>query len=68
MTHGTKDDFHERDQCKKALDQMRFQHEVLSEIHDLSDPRSKTPLQDMQMIRSKAQVALCAAKKSGLLP
>jgi hypothetical protein len=54
-------------ECKKALDQMRFQHEVLAEIHELTDPRSKTPLQDMQMIRIKSAVALRAEAQSGML-
>lgn len=67
MTQCAKEDCQERDQCKKALDQMRFQHEVLAEIHELTDPRSKTSLQDMQMIRIKAAVALRAAAQSGLL-
>jgi len=52
----------------RLMDLAKFQREVLLEVMELSDPRAKTPLQDMQMIRSKVQVALCAAKKSGLLP
>ena len=52
---------------KRLVDQLRFQHEVLAEIHELTDPKSKTPLQDLQMIRIKAQVALRAAVQSGLL-
>ena len=52
---------------ERLLDQLRFQHEVLAEIHELTDPKSKTPLQDLQMIRIKAQVALRAAAQSGLL-
>lgn len=52
---------------KRLVDQLRFQHEVLAEIHELTDPKSKTPLQDLQMIRIKAQVALRAAAQSGLL-
>lgn len=51
----------------RLLDQLRFQHEVLAEIHELTDPESKTPLQDLQLIRIKAQVALRAAAKSWLL-
>lgn len=51
----------------RLVDQLRFQHEVLAEVHELTDPKSKTPLQDLQMIRIKAQVALRAAAKSGLL-
>ena len=52
---------------KRLVDQLRFQHEVLAEVHELTDPKSKTPLQDLQMIRIKAQVALRAAAQSGLL-
>ena len=51
----------------RLIDQMRFQHEVLAEIHELTDEKSKTPLQDRQIIRIKAQVALRQAAKSGLL-
>jgi len=40
---------------------------VLAEIHELADEKSKTPLQDRQLIRIKAQVALRQAAKSGLL-
>jgi len=52
---------------KRLVDQLRFQHEVLAEIHELSDPKSKTPLQDRKMIRIKADVALRQAAQSGLL-
>ena len=51
----------------RLVDQLRFQHAVLAEIHELSDPKSKTPLQDRDLIRIKSQVALRAASKSGLL-
>ena len=54
-------------QSAKLLDQLRFQHEVLAEIFELSDPRSTTPHQNMQMIHGKALVAIRAAAKSGLL-
>ena len=64
----TKDTCAERDMALRLMDLAKFQREVLLEVMELSDPRAKTPLQDMQMIRSKVQVALCAAKKSGLLP
>ncbi len=53
---------------KRLIDQLRFQHEVLAEIHELADQKSKTPLQDRDLIRIKSQVALRAAAKSGLLP
>lgn len=52
---------------KRLVDQLRFQHEVLAEIHELSDPQSKTPLQGRDLIRIKSQVALRAASQSGLL-
>ncbi len=51
----------------RLIDQLRFQNEVLAEIHELSDQKSKTPLQDRELIRIKSQVALRAAAKSGLL-
>lgn len=63
----TKDNCPDRDKAALLRDQARFQHEVLTEIHKLTDPRSKVPFQDMQMIRIKSAVAIQAAKKSGLL-
>ena len=53
--------------ARRLLDQVRFLSEVLGDIHDLTEPRSKTPLLDMQMIRVKASVAILAIEKSGLL-
>lgn len=53
--------------ARRLLDQVRFLLEVLEEIHELTEPRSKTPLQDMQMIRIKTKVAIRALEKSGLL-
>lgn len=52
----------------RLLDQVRFQHEVLAEIQELTDSNSELPQMDLQMIRIKAQVALQAAANSGLLP
>jgi len=52
---------------KRLVDQLRFQHEVLAQIHEFAEPKSKTPLRDLEMIRIKAQVAMRAASKSGLL-
>jgi hypothetical protein len=46
---------------------LRFQHEVLAEIHELTGAESKHPLTDRDLIRVKAQVALRQAAKSGLL-
>ena len=54
-------------QSAKLLDQLRFQHEVLAEIFELSDPWATTPHQNMQMIHGKALVAIRAAAMSGLL-
>lgn len=53
--------------ARRLLDQLRFQHEVLAEIYDLTDPASRTPLADRDICRIKAAVALKAATKSGLL-
>ncbi|MBP8789529.1 MAG: hypothetical protein KBH41_19105 [Azonexus sp.] len=53
---------------KRLIDQLRFQHEVLAEIHELADEKSKTPLNNLGLIRVKAQVALRVAAQSGLLP
>ena len=52
---------------KRLIDQLRFQHEVLAEIHELTGAESKHPLTDRDLIRVKAQVALRQAAKSGLL-
>ncbi len=53
--------------ARRLLDQLRFQFEVLAEIYDLSDPASKTPLHDRDLIRIKSAVAIRQAEKSGLL-
>ncbi len=53
--------------ARRLLDQLRFHHEVLAEIYDLTDPASRTPLADRDICRIKAAVALKAATKSGLL-
>lgn len=52
---------------KQLEGQLQFQHEVLEKICELVDEKSQTPLQNMGMIRIKAEVALRAATKSGLL-
>jgi hypothetical protein len=67
MTQCEKEYCQEREQGKKILDQARFQHEVLAEIHELTGAESKHPLTDRDLVRVKAQVALRAASKSGLL-
>lgn len=53
--------------ARRLLDQVRFLREVIGEINELTEPRSKTPLLDMQMIRVKTKVAIRAIEKSGLL-
>ncbi len=53
---------------KRLVDQLRFLHTVLADVHDLADEKSKTPLQNMGLIRIKTQVALRAVAQSGLLP
>lgn len=52
---------------KRMESQLRFQHEVMAEIHELTGAESKHPLTDRDLIRVKAQVALRQAAKSGLL-
>jgi hypothetical protein len=52
---------------KRLMDQLRFLHTVLSDVHDLADEKSKTPLNNLGLIRIKAQVALRQAAQSGLL-
>ena len=52
---------------KRLMDQLRFLHTVLADVHDLADEKSKTPLQNMGLIRIKTQVALRAVAQSGLL-
>lgn len=52
----------------QLLDLARYQHAVLAEIQELSDPRNTVPFESMQLIRVKATAALKAAAKAGLLP
>ena len=49
---------------KRMEAQLRFQHEVLAEIHEMAKIAS---FANSEMIRTKAQVALRQAAKSGLL-
>ncbi len=51
----------------QILQQLRFMHTVIAEVHDLADEASKTPLNNLGLIRVKAQVALRVAAQSGLL-
>lgn len=52
---------------KRMEMQLRFQHEVLAEIHTLTDFKHDNWRMVVDLIRVKAQVALRAASKSGLL-
>ena len=52
----------------QILQQLRFMHTVIAEVHDLADEKSKTPLNNLGLIRVKAHVALRVAAQSGLLP
>jgi len=56
-----------RDALIKRMEaQLRFQHEVLAEIHTLADKACDVSTTAL-LIRTKAQVALRQAAKSGLL-
>ena len=57
-----------KDYAYRLLAHVLFLNEVILQIHELSDPRSKVPTQDMQMIRFKAAVAIRQTHKSGLIP
>ena len=52
----------------QILQQLRFMHTVIAEVHDLADENSVAPLNNIGLIRIKAQVALRVAAQSGLLP
>ena len=52
-------------QAHKLLDQVRFLVEVLAEIRELTEPAR--PADCLSLIRIKAQVAIRAIEKSGLL-
>ncbi len=51
----------------QLLQQLRFMHTVIAEVHELADEKSKTPLNNIGLIRVKTQVALRVAAQSGLL-
>lgn len=57
-----------KDYADRLLAHVRFLDEVLVQIHELTDPKSIVPTQDMQMIRFKAAVAIRQTHKSGLIP
>ena len=52
----------------RLLQQVQFLSEVLAEIHELTEPKSTRPLNDLSLIRIKTTVAIRAVKKSGRLP
>ncbi len=52
---------------EKVLDQARYMHSVLADIHDLSDPKSRFPLTNLTEIRHKSRVALEELERSGVL-
>lgn len=52
---------------KHVLDLARYLRSILADIHDLSDPRSTTPRQNMEIIRTKAEAGLREAKRLGVL-
>ncbi len=52
----------------QLVQQLRFLHTVVAEVHDLADEKSVAPLNNIGLIRIKAQVALRVAAQSGLLP
>ena len=54
-------------QVERLVQQLRFMNEVLAQVHELAEEKTKTPLYNLAMIHSKAQVALRVAAKSGLL-
>ena len=52
----------------QIVQQLKFLHTVVAEVHDLADEKSVAPLNNIGLIRIKAQVALRVAAQSGLLP
>ena len=52
----------------QLVQQLRFLHTVVAEVHDLADEKSLAPLNNIGLIRIKVQVALRVAAQSGLLP
>ncbi len=52
----------------QIVQQLKFLHTVVAEVHDLADEKSVAPLNNIGIIRIKAQVALRVAAQSGLLP
>ena len=52
----------------QIVQQLKFLHTVVAEVHDLADEKSVAPLNNIGLIRIKTQVALRVAAQSGLLP
>ena len=52
---------------EQIVRQLKFLHTVVAEVHDLADEKSVAPLNNIELIRIKAQVALRVAAQSGLL-
>ncbi len=52
---------------EQLVQQLRFMRTVIADVHDLADEKSKAPLNNIWLIRIKAQVALRVAAQSGLL-
>ena len=55
------------DLARRLLDQCRYQHLVMSEIHDIADPAKWVTGAHIETIRAKVKAAIAAANKSGLL-
>jgi len=53
---------------EQLVQQLRFMNTVIADVHDLADENSVEPLNNIGLIRIKAQVALRVAAQSGLLP
>ncbi len=51
----------------QIVQQLKFLHTVVAEVLDLADEKSVAPLNNIGLIRIKAQVALRVAAQSGLL-
>lgn len=52
---------------EQLVQQLKFLRTVVAEVHDLADEKSVAPLNNIGLIRIKAQVALRVAAQSGLL-
>ena len=52
---------------EQLVQQLRFMREVMAQVHELAEEKTKTPLYNLAMIHSKAQVALRVVAQSGLL-